>query len=421
VRSCAGWLRRGSVATALVLTLCAATSQPAGANVASSSQPPVTTCASLGNGATGAAVKTIQNALGVSADGDFGKATAKALRKWQRAHDLSPTGVVDAPTWAALPAATGQKACGERVRGHGVTLGCAVLSSGATGLAVAVLQKMVGTAVNGVFGGPTVDAVEAVQQAAKLPVTGVTDRPTWKALTLFGSPECSTAHSILTSQSADAKAQAKVRKQVLTLVSELEKRPGTTKNQVALQAMAFAKRQIGKPYIWGGTGPKGFDCSGLQMKAFLHAGLTIPRTAAEQYAGAGKYVPLNQAKQGDLLFYASDVTKPSTVYHVAMYVGGGQLLDAPQTGEDVQITPMWTTDLLPVVVRPVATLKLPVKLGATGSTVTQLQQDLNRHGAALTVDGGFGPATDTAVRAWQQAHKLTPNGIVDVATWLSLK
>ncbi len=80
----------------------------------------------------------------------------------------------------------------------------------------------------------------------------------------------------------------------------------------------------------------------------------------------GEYVPLNKAKQGDLLFYASDVTKPSTVYHVAMYIGGGKLLDSPQTGENVRVDPLWTTDLMPVVVRPVAGLKLPVKLGATG-------------------------------------------------------
>ena len=62
------------------------------------------------------------------------------------------------------------------------------------------------------------------------------------------------------------------------------------------------------------------------------------------------------------------MTKPSTVYHVAMYVGGGRLLDSPQTGENVQIDPLWTTDLLPLVVRPVAGLTLPVKLGASGWT-----------------------------------------------------
>jgi peptidoglycan hydrolase-like protein with peptidoglycan-binding domain len=104
-----------------------------------------------------------------------------------------------------------------------------------------------------------------------------------------------------------------------------------------------------------------------------------------------------------------------------MYIGGGQLLDSPQTGEDVQTDPLWTTDLLPMVVRPVAGLTLPIKRGASGWTVTQLQQDLNRHGAKLTVDGSFGATTEVAVRAWQKAHKVTANGVVDVATWLTLK
>lgn len=421
MRSFASWLRCGSVATVLVVSLGVALSQPAAAHPTSGSAKPVTTCASLGVGSKGAAVKTIQTAVGVAADGDFGKATAKALRKWQKAHEVAVTGIVDAATWAALPPATGQAACGQRVRGAGVVLSCASLSSGTTGLAVAVLQKTVGTAVDGVFGPPTVDAVEMVQQAAKLKVTGVTTRDTWKALTLFGTPECSTAKTVGPRHSADARAQAKVRAKVDALAAELVKHSGTTKNLVALQAMAFAKRQIGKPYVWGGIGPKGYDCSGLQMTSYLHAGLAIPRTAAQQYAGAGEYVPLNEAKQGDLLFYASDVTKPSTVYHVAMYVGGGLLLDSPQTGEKVQTKPLWTTDLLPVVVRPVAGLRLPVKLGAKGWTVAQLQQDLNRHGASLTVDGGFGPSTDVAVRAWQKKHKMTADGVVDVATWLTLK
>jgi cell wall-associated NlpC family hydrolase len=420
VRSYAGWLRRGSAATALVLTLGMALSQPMSAHAASTTPTPVRTCTVLAQGATGPAVKTIQAAIGTPDDGDFGPATAKALRLWQKAHEVAASGVVDAATWAALPVVTGQRACGQKVSGTGVTLTCATLSSGSEGLAVAVLQKTVGTTVNGVYGPPTVDAVEMIQQAAKLKVTGVTNANTWKALKLLGTPECSTAATVGPRQPADAKAQAKIRARVDRLVVALEKRPGTSTNPVALQAMAFEKRQIGKPYVWGGIGPKGYDCSGLQMTSYLHAGLTIPRTAAEQYAGAGKHVPLNDAQQGDLLFYASDVTKPSTVYHVAMYVGGGQLLDSPQTGENVQIDPLWTTDLLPYVVRPVAGLTLPVKVGATGWTVTQLQQDLNRHGNDLTINGSFGKTTEVAVRAWQKAHKVTANGIVDVTTWLTL-
>jgi cell wall-associated NlpC family hydrolase len=421
VRSCAGWLRRGSVATVTVVSLCAVLSQPVIAHANSTGSAPVTTCAVLSQGSTGAAVKTIQKAVGASVDGDFGPLTAKAINAWQKAHNVPVSGVVDAATWAALPTAAGRKACAQPVSGSGVALTCASLSSNATGLAVAVLQKTIGTTVDGDFGAATLDAVKKIQQAAKLKVTGVTTAATWKAIKLYGTPECSTTKSVAPHQSADATAQAKVRRRVDTLAAELLKRPGTTKNAVALQAMAFAKKQIGKPYIWGATGPKGYDCSGLQMTAFLHAGLSIPRTAAEQYAGAGEYVPLNKAKQGDLVFYASDVTKPSTVYHVAMYIGGGKLLDSPETGEKVRVEPLWTTDLMPVVVRPVAGLTLPVKLGASGWTVTQLQQDLNRHGAALTVDGGFGPATKTAVLAWQKSHQVPATGVVRVSTWLTLK
>lgn len=408
------------MASGVVVSLCAALSLAATAPAAASTAPVVTTCAAIGPGATGPAVKTLQKTVGATADGDFGPATKKAVKAWQRSHSLPVTGVVDAATWAALPAAVGQQACGQKVRGTGVAVTCASLSSGATGLAVVVLQTALGAPVDGAFGAATQAAVKKVQQAAKLNVSGVTSAHTWKALQLWGTPVCSTIHTVGPQPPADEKAQQKVRAKVDQLAAELVKRPGTTKNRVALQAMAFAKRQIGKPYVWGGTGPKGYDCSGLQLTSYVHAGLTIPRTAAAQYAGAGPYVPLNQAKQGDLLFYASDVTKPATVHHVVMYAGGGQILHSPQTGENVQTQPLWTTDLLPLAVRPVAGLTLPVKPGATGWTVTQLQQDLNRHGAKLTVDGGYGPATETAVRGWQKTHKVTADGVVRVTTWLTL-
>jgi peptidoglycan hydrolase-like protein with peptidoglycan-binding domain len=420
VRSCTAWLRRGRVASAVLVSLGAALSLPAIAHAASSTAPAVTTCAAIGSGSSGPAVKTLQRAVGTTVDGDFGPGTQRAVRAWQKAHSVRVTGVVDAATWAALPTGVGRQACGQKVHGTGVTVSCASLSSGATGLAVVVLQAAVGADVDGAFGAATVAAVKRAQRTAKLKVSGVTTMHTWKTLHLLGTPVCSTVHTVGPQPSADAKAQAKVRAEVDTRAAELVKRPGTTKNQVALQAMAFAKRQIGKPYVWGATGPKGYDCSGLQMTSYLHAGLTIPRVAAAQYAGAGEHVPLNRARQGDLLFYASDVTKPSTVYHVVMYVGGGQILDAPQTGEDVQIQPLWTTDLLPVAVRPVGGLTLPVKPGASGWTVTQLQQDLNRRGSSLTVDGGYGSATQTAVRAWQKKHKITANGVVRVTTWLTL-
>jgi len=420
VRSSARGKWRFAVAVAALCSVAALGGPGVAAAQAAGSSAKVTTCAVLSKGSTGPAVRAIQQAIGKRVTGKFGAGTIEKVKAWQRAHELPATGRIDAGTWAHLPP-SGQAACGDRVLGSGVALSCALLSSGSSGLAVTILQQMVGTAVNGRYGGPTVDAVEMVQAAADLKVTGTTNQATWRALTLFGTPECSTATSVLPPSESDAKAQARIRKLAAARLAELDKRAGTSTNPVALQAMAFAKSQIGQPYVWGGTGPKGYDCSGLQMTSYRHAGLTIPRTAAEQYAGAGRRIPLNEAKQGDLLFYASDVSQPSTVYHVAMYVGDGDLLDAPQTGEKVKITPIWSTDLLPVVVRPVAELALPAKVGDSGWTVSQLQLDLNRHGAGLAVDGGFGPETEAAVKSWQQAHKLSVSGIVGVTTWLSLK
>lgn len=413
-----GWLRRSSVVTCLTVSLCLVAGQPVSAHGTPTS-PAVTTCAALAAGSQGKAVKTVQKAIGAGADGDFGPATQKAVRKWQKKHSLPVTGVVDAPTWASLPPAIAATACGQHVHGTGVTTTCARLSAGISGLAVVVLQNGLGMTADGKFGSATAHAVKQVQRDAGLRVTGVTNAHTWKAVKLWGTPACSTPHTVGPRPPADEKAQAKVRKKVQQLAARLVNQPGTTKNKVALKAMAFARKQLGKPYAWGGTGPNSYDCSGLTMTSYVHAGLTIPRVAAAQYSGAGLGEPLDHAKQGDLLFFASDLTKPSTVYHVSMYIGGGNVLEAPHTGANVRIVPLSTTNLLPVVARPVAGLTLPLKVGDSGWSVTQLQQDLNRHGAGLTVDGGFGPTTRTAVRAWQKKHQLKSTGVVRMPTWLT--
>jgi peptidoglycan hydrolase-like protein with peptidoglycan-binding domain len=131
-------------------------------------------------------------------------------------------------------------------------------------------------------------------------------------------------------------------------------------------------------------------------------------------------VSLDQAQRGDLLFYASDLTRPATIYHVVLYAGNGRVLDAPHTGATVGTRALWTTGLLPVAVRPAAQLTLPLGPGASGWSVAQLQQALNRHGASVSVDGGFGPQTAAAVRSWKAAHKWGTSARVGIRAWLSL-
>jgi cell wall-associated NlpC family hydrolase len=104
---------------------------------------------------------------------------------------------------------------------------------------------------------------------------------------------------------------------------------------IATAAIAAARTRIGVPYVWGATGPNTFDCSGLTQWAYARAGLALPRTAQQQWF-AGRHVGLAELAPGDLLFWANDVNDPSTIHHVAIYVGNGRMIAAPHTGAFVQ-------------------------------------------------------------------------------------
>ena len=106
---------------------------------------------------------------------------------------------------------------------------------------------------------------------------------------------------------------------------------GTT---VAEQARQF----LGLPYLWGGTSAFGYDCSGLVYSLYAHYGLYLPRDAADQ-RHAGTPVALAKIQPGDLLFFAGPGGK-GLVHHVAIYVGGGRVIDSPYTGASVEIVPM---------------------------------------------------------------------------------
>ena len=92
------------------------------------------------------------------------------------------------------------------------------------------------------------------------------------------------------------------------------------------------------PYIWGAAGPNAFDCSGLVKWSFAQAGVVMPRVAADQ-ALAGPAVPVSQLQPGDLLFYHTDATAPTYISHVAIYLGNGWMIQAPEPGENVEVVP----------------------------------------------------------------------------------
>ncbi len=124
---------------------------------------------------------------------------------------------------------------------------------------------------------------------------------------------------------------------------------------VVSAALDFARAQLGKPYVWGATGPDSFDCSGLTQAAYAAAGVRLPRVAQDQWF-AGPHVDLGAIQPGDLLFWASDTSAPATIHHVAFYLGGGQILAAPHTGDVVKVEPLYLEGYLGAV-RPVATTR----------------------------------------------------------------
>jgi peptidoglycan DL-endopeptidase CwlO len=118
-------------------------------------------------------------------------------------------------------------------------------------------------------------------------------------------------------------------------------------------AIAFALAQLGRPYVWGATGPNAFDCSGLMLRAYEAAGIQLPRVSRQQF-NAGAQLPVESALPGDLLFWAYDESDPRTVHHVAMYLGGGQIVEAQQRGVPVhtRAVQFGEPELMPIAIRP---------------------------------------------------------------------
>jgi len=114
---------------------------------------------------------------------------------------------------------------------------------------------------------------------------------------------------------------------VLTLAIALGEDPGLS--GTVATALSFAAAQLGTPYLWGGTGSGGFDCSGLTQAAYRQAGIVLPRVAQGQFDAGPVLAGGATVEPGDLIFFG---TGPSAVDHVGLYVGAGEMIDAPHTG-----------------------------------------------------------------------------------------
>jgi cell wall-associated NlpC family hydrolase len=107
----------------------------------------------------------------------------------------------------------------------------------------------------------------------------------------------------------------------------------TAPSGVAAAAVRFALAQIGTPYLWGGEGPGGFDCSGLVQAAYQAAGIALPRVAQQQYDAGPRLQPGEAVQPGDLVFFGADTRQ---IKHVGIVVGPGEMVDAPHAGATVR-------------------------------------------------------------------------------------
>ncbi len=257
----------------------------------------------------------------------------------------TPTAVSPRPSPVPRPSPTATKPSprptstvpvgGAYVRQIAVPRGCLVVSPAIVGIKVYLVQRalhLVGHRER--YDSATVAAVRTFQSAHGLPVTGVVDATTWVALGT-GYSFCVDRYTSQPVVSAGASAATRIEAMI-----------------------RYATSRVGVPYIWGGAGPMGFDCSGLDLQAMYAGGRMVPglntdlhvgadfRTTHYLYASGMLHVPFSQRRRGDLIFYGSPIT------HMAIYLGDGQIVEAVRPAIRIGSTFGDRLPAQPYVVRP---------------------------------------------------------------------
>jgi cell wall-associated NlpC family hydrolase len=256
----------------------------------------------LKRGDSGSRVVALQKALGITADGEFGTATHKAVRAFQRANGLAVDGVVGAMTAGRLGLGSAKKASvstGSKAKSRSSSSTTDPDLSSAT---IAAIQSKLGIASDGEWGPQTRKAVRDYQRSHGLEVDGV--------------PGPATLGSMGITATAGGSASGS---------GSTEKASTGTGLSAAISA---ARSKIGAPYAYGATGPSSFDCSGLTQWAFKQAGISLSRTSFAQY-GQGTSVSKSNVQAGDLVFFS---TAGAGASHVGIATSSSTVISATSHG-----------------------------------------------------------------------------------------
>ena len=299
----------------------------------------------LTKGMSSTSVRQVQKALGVTPTGFFGPLTLQAVKTYQQEHGLPTTGVVGPLTWASLTKdskVAAKTAKAKRVERHKKAqkakraraakkakkkaaraasanpYAAATLQYGDRGAAVLFLQEQLGVQPQtGYFGPITKSYVEALQSAAKLPVTGIVDATTWRKV---GKVDFTAPVAPPASSSAALPA------------------PSTA---TAAEVLRIAASQEGVPYVASGNSPAtGFNCSSFTQWVYEQVGMDLGGAYTVWQYDKAKKITADQAKPGDLVFFYNYAN--NFIGHVGIYAGGGMMWHAPRTGRVVSLEKVYT-------------------------------------------------------------------------------
>ncbi|CAB4932806.1 unannotated protein [freshwater metagenome] len=261
----------------------------------------------LKRGDSGSRVVALQKALGITADGEFGTATHKAVRAFQRANGLAIDGVVGSMTASKLGLRSGTTKA-SRSTGTTTKAGSRTSSSSSASTdpdlsssTIRAIQAKLGVGVDGEWGPQTRKALRDHQRANGLEVDGVPGPATLASLGVTATAGGAKGSSSSTKASAGTGLSA---------------------------AVSAARSKSGAPYAYGGTGPSSFDCSGLTQWAFKQAGISLSRTSFAQY-GQGTSVSKSNVRAGDLVFFSTNGPGAS---HVGIATGSSSVISATSHG-----------------------------------------------------------------------------------------